>query len=129
MLSDANVTMNGCGTRPTTKTMPLASPTARPVAEDREHDESSRVNVQVHDRADDAGEGDRRPDREVDPAADDHEQLTEREDRDHRRLREDVPEVPAREEDGRRQADEHDQQKRISAGPARRVSRAACRSR
>ncbi len=31
MLSDASVTMNGCGTRPTTKTMPLARPTARPV--------------------------------------------------------------------------------------------------
>ena len=31
MVSDATVTMNGCGMRPRTNTSPLTSPTARPV--------------------------------------------------------------------------------------------------
>ena len=88
---------------------PVGEPDREPGAEDREDDERRRVHVRVDDRADDARERDRRADGEVDAAADDHEQLPEREHGDHRRLREDVADVAAREEDRRRQADDDDE--------------------
>ena len=90
---------------------PFAAPTASPVPRIASDDEHARARVAVDDRPDDARERDRRADGEVDPARDDHEQLAEREHRDHRRLREDVADVAAREEDGGRQAD-----RRRSAG-------------
>ena len=103
MLSVASVTMNGCGIRPKTKT--TRSPRRpRRRRKDREDHERRRVHVHEDDRADHRRERDRRADGEVDPARDDHEQLAEREHRDHRRLREDVADVPAGEEDRRRQA-------------------------
>ena len=51
------------------------------------------------------------------PARHDHEQLAEREHGDHRGLREDVADVPRREEHRRRQADDHDQQEQDQRRP------------
>ena len=109
MLRLASVTMNGCGIAAEHEDEPVASPTARPVPRIASTTSTVEWTCMVDDRADDAREGDRRADREVDPAAEDHEQLPEREHRDHRRLREDVADVAAREEDGRRQADDDDE--------------------
>ena len=85
-------------------------------AEDRGDHEDARARVLEDDRADDARERDRRADGEVDAPRDDHEQLTERDDGDHRGLREDVADVAARQEDRRRQGDDDDQQEQDQGG-------------
>ena len=69
MLSVASVTMNGCGTRPKTKTRPFAAPTATPVPRIASDDEHARVDVHEDDRADDPRERDRRADGQVDARA------------------------------------------------------------
>ena len=78
-------------------------------AENRDDDDAAPVAVLIEERAYDRRERDRRADREVDPTGDDHEQLSEREDGDDRRLREHVAEVLARAEDRRGRDDDADQ--------------------
>ena len=105
-LSVASVTMNGWGTRPHTKTAPLTKPTTTPVASIATITTpagwpSWKISAPTTER-----EGDRRADGEVDPTRHDGEELTERQYRDDRGLREDVPEVVARAEHGGRRRDD-----------------------
>ena len=69
----------------------------------------ARPGMAVDDRTEDTRERDGRAHGQVDAARHDHEQLTERQERDHGRLGEDVADVAPREEDRRRQADDDDQ--------------------
>ena len=67
--------------------------------------------VSPHDRTYDCAQREVGTDREVDPTGEDHQQLPERQDRDHGRLLEHVAEVVEREEHVRSQTQHQDQQR------------------
>ena len=94
MLSVARVTMNGCGSRPQTKTVPLTAPTSSAGARASRRTTSGPEGTASKTSAPDHGrQGERRADRQVDAPGDDDQQLGQREHRDDRRLAEHVAEV------------------------------------
>ena len=77
--------------------------------EDRQDDQRRRVGDLEQEAADDGGQREVRADRKVDAAGQDDQMLTERDDGDDRRLREDVLDVDGRQEIRRQKADHHHQ--------------------
>jgi hypothetical protein len=85
--------------------------------QDRHDHDRRRVPVAEQQCADDRREGDRRADGEIDAARHDHEQLPERQDRDHRDLRQHVAHVVARAEHRCRRGDSHHQDEQDQKRP------------
>ena len=77
--------------------------------QDRHDDERTGRHGGEDHSADDRGQGEGGTDREIDPPREDHQELPDRQDRDHRRLGQDVARVASRQEDGREEAQDDDQ--------------------